>query len=199
MKRTRIITVTLTLVLAFFFILGSMTKGEKPPWADNLPSEPIFRITQNGTDIPVDWEDHAPNPRFANYDSGTPTDETDDIVLDKETGLVWERSPSAEFMNWQDAVWYCYSKYLGGRKGWRMPTVEELASLLEPNQNNPALPVGHPFINVGGHVYWTSTIRPGHADISMNVEFGGGNIGDDFWSDPHLVWCVRGGQGPVIY
>jgi hypothetical protein len=33
----------------------------------------------------------ATNPRFAVYDPGTPADETYDLVLDKETGLVWAR------------------------------------------------------------------------------------------------------------
>jgi len=102
---------------------------------------------EDGTDKSVKWIDHSPNPRFAIYDSNTPTDEADDVVLDKETGLVWERAPSSGMMNWDTAVCNCYDKYLGGRKGWRLPTIEELTSFVDPN-NNPTLPVGHPFSNV---------------------------------------------------
>jgi hypothetical protein len=38
------------------------------------------------------WVDHKPNPRFAIYDPGTPTDKGDDLVLDKEKGLIWTRN-----------------------------------------------------------------------------------------------------------
>ena len=58
---------------------------------------------------------------------------------------------------WDDAVHYCYDKTVGGRKGWRLPTVEELASLIDTTQNNPALPSGHPFSNVKSSFYWSST------------------------------------------
>lgn len=93
-------------------------------------TRPIWQITQEGTAKSVNWVDHTPKPRFAIYDAGTPGDETDDVVLDKETGLVWERAPSSEEMNWIYAiVFYSYNKYLGGRKGWRLPTV---ADYIEP-------------------------------------------------------------------
>ena len=38
------------------------------------------------------WVDHKLNPRFAIYDLGTPADEGDDLVLDKEKGLIWTRN-----------------------------------------------------------------------------------------------------------
>src|SRR5512140_126433 len=42
-------------------------------------------------------------------------------VLDRETGLVWERSPSAARVPvWADAVNDCYARIIGGRKGWRL-------------------------------------------------------------------------------
>lgn len=38
-------------------------------------------------------------------------------VLDKETGLVWERSPDTTQRPWIDAIYYAYGKNVGGRGG----------------------------------------------------------------------------------
>ena len=116
-------------------------------------------------------------------------------VLDKETGLVWEKSPDTNTRD-GDAAWaYCVEKTVGSRKGWRLPTVEELASLVNPAASNPALPAGHPFTNVQNSVYWSSTVYP----------YDGGWFA--VWFDTGMVypyiktvntiytWCVRGGRG----
>ena len=71
-----------------------------------------------------------------------------EAVLDKETGLVWEKSPDTTTRTRVDALYYAYSKNVGGRGGWRLPKAEELRTLIDPTQRNPALPSGHPFTNV---------------------------------------------------
>ena len=57
----------------------------------------------------------------------------DEGVLDKETGLVWSRyadiGPYGGGFNFYAAVNKCQDLVIGSRKGWRAPTVEELASL----------------------------------------------------------------------
>ena len=51
-------------------------------------------------------------------------------VLDKETRLVWQRAPSASLAGWSNANAFCNFLLLGGRFGWRLPTIQELASLI---------------------------------------------------------------------
>src|SRR5262245_27831874 len=50
-------------------------------------------------------------------------------VLDRETGLVCEQSPATDTRNWTDASVSCVQKTVGNRKGWRLPTIQDLASL----------------------------------------------------------------------
>src|SRR6185295_12383575 len=53
--------------------------------------KPIWELFIDETDTPVAWIDHKPNLRFALYNGGT-TNPLDDLVLDKETGLIWPRN-----------------------------------------------------------------------------------------------------------
>src|SRR5688500_2382610 len=101
---------------------------------------PLWEIFQNGTKVPVTWTD-ATNPRFAVY---RPPDAaragTRDLVFDRETGLVWARNAKlSAALSWLDANTTTRELKLGCKMGWRLPSVAELSSLLDPTQSNPAL------------------------------------------------------------
>ena len=130
-------------------------------------------------------------------------------VLDKETGRVWEQSPSTDTFCWTasascpgtglapDALSHCYQLEVGGRKGWRVPSIEELASLVDTSQGSPttpAIPAGHPF-NVPPTVYWSSTTNASDASRAWAVGFASGNVFNPLKTASREVWCVRGGQG----
>jgi hypothetical protein len=119
-------------------------------------------------------------------------------VLDTETGLVWEQSPSTGTFIWSIAQIHCNQLTTGGRFGWRLPTIQELASLIDPNNpgGNPDLPPGHPFSNVQSSGYWSATTLAGNTSRAWGVVFSSGSvldIGDKGLDE--FVWCVRGGQG----
>lgn len=61
-------------------------------------------------------------------------DRKDGTVLDEATGLLWQKSGSTETMAWTQAADYVKAinaQGLGGYQDWRLPTAEELASLME--------------------------------------------------------------------
>ncbi len=116
-------------------------------------------------------------------------------VLDKETGLVWEKSQDITARTWDDAISYAYQKNVGGRKGWRLPTIEELSSLVGPTRSNPALPSGHPFTNVQSNLYWSSTTDVNVASLAWVVNFYDGFVGNYDKINGSFAWCVRGGHG----
>jgi hypothetical protein len=121
-------------------------------------------------------------------------------VLDKETGLVWEQSPNTTTRDWNNAWAHCCDNEVANRKGWRLPTVEELASLVD-NENSPlALSTDHPFSTVQSSLYWSSTLNVGTAVPGRVwlVSFANGDVGFGSKRRPSYVWCVRGGYGSVM-
>lgn len=122
-------------------------------------------------------------------------------VLDRETGLVWETSPSTSTFTWIIAQIHYDTLTVGNRIGWRLPTLQDLASLVDQNVPlpGPTLPSGHPFSNVMQSHYWSATTTAFDASQAWNVFFNFGLIGsgakDGSSIGPSLAWCVRGGQG----
>jgi hypothetical protein len=124
-------------------------------------------------------------------------------VLDRETGLVWERSPSTSPLTLNNANKHCQELALGGRFGWRLPKTDELFSLLDPTQvslggPNAALPLGHPFQNVSGGAYWAMDRAPPPFNnaaqiIIVFLDEAGVNYTDS--TDLRNLWCVRGAGG----
>ena len=119
-----------------------------------------------------------------------------EAVLDLETGLVWERTPVNDPQDWSIAVARCATIEVGNRLGWRLPTVQELATLVDTTQLNPALPSGHPFINVQNAIYWTATTNASSTDSAQAVSFVNGTVADIFKIfNAQNWWCVRAATG----
>ena len=66
---------------------------------------------------------------------------------------------------------------LGGRKGWRLPTVQELASLLEAGETGTTLRDGHPFANVQPQAYWSATLTTADSRFAWGVSLPDGAVG----------------------
>ena len=152
-----------------------------PSWDQQLPASTRFAVLSN-------WVD-------TNFPSGGAA------VLDRETGLLWERSPDPGQETWLEAQNHCRASSVGGRKGWRVPTIEELASLVAPNAGSaPFLPAGHPFMNVNTgdlpSAYWSATSNASNASLGFIVTFGSSSaIATTPKLSTYYAWCVRGGRG----
>jgi Protein of unknown function (DUF1566) len=134
-----------------------------------------------------------------------------EAVLDHETGLVWERTPSTVLVAWPNARLICAQKAVGGRGGWRLPAFDELATLIDPAVTDPAvprLPPKHPFLDVQAAQYWTATVFADAPGFTMYVSFvfnpGSDapiDVGDGAMAGADkYAWAVRGASpGPSSY
>lgn len=111
-------------------------------------------------------------------------------VRDNQTGLVWEREPDREHDVWSRSVERCKAKTVGGKTGWRAPTIQESKSLIDLSQRDPALPAGHPFLNIKSGIYWTATPHPTDDIVAWQVSFFSGEPVTDQKSGTRRMWCV---------
>ena len=120
---------------------------------------------------------------------------TSDAVLDKNTGLVWEKSPQMVDAKWNDARFICINKIIGGQKGWRLPSIPELTSLIDPS----VAPPGHPFVNVQSANYWSATTIAESPTAAWMVFFNAGAVLNTTRDIKSQVWCVRGPMNAETY
>ncbi len=123
-------------------------------------------------------------------------------VLDRETGLVWERTPSTSTFVWGIGRVECLNRTIGGRKAWRLPSLHELLTLMDPTipAPGPALPAGHPFNNVSSPgIFWTSTANSEPTSLKWVVFTGDASVSTDDQIFSLRVWCVRGPSQESVY
>jgi len=124
-----------------------------------------------------------------------------EAVLDKQTGLTWARNLTIADgpKPWQEAVKFCQDLEIGNRKGWRLPTKEELITILDTSQSNPALPDGYPFENyrdlhTADSAYWTGTTDEGNSNNAYNIFLSAGAVNDELKLFDGRIWPVLGGK-----
>ncbi|MBW1614208.1 MAG: DUF1566 domain-containing protein [Deltaproteobacteria bacterium] len=120
------------------------------------------------------WSKGACNPKgnFQNdyVDNGNGT------IIDRTTGLMWQKN-SSHHMEGSDAQVYVDTlnrKRFLGLTDWRLPTIEELASLIESKKSSEGLHMA-PLFSQGKESYWSSDKL-----------------------EPNVLWCVNFYAGAVI-
>jgi hypothetical protein len=101
------------------------------------------------------------------------TDNSDGTVTDKNTQLVWQKTPGNQRLQFAEAKAYCETLQVGGRSDWRVPTIKELygladfrGELLKPEQGTPTPYVDTSYFDftypsapmVFAGQYWSSTL-----------------------------------------
>ncbi|MEW6328158.1 MAG: DUF1566 domain-containing protein [Thermodesulfobacteriota bacterium] len=116
-----------------------------------------------------------PKPRFKDNGDGT--------VTDQLTGLMWlkDADPANGKKDWSQAlacIMHMNTRKVAGYSDWRLPHLKELQTIFDYGQVKPALPSGHPFLNVVPGWYWSQDV---------NVQ------------DTRYSWCANSSTGAIDY
>lgn len=111
-------------------------------------------------------------------------------VDDLTTGLMWQDDESAETVtkNWEEAKGYCQNLNFAGYSDWRLPTIDELKSIVDTN-NTPA--IKKEFKNSVSTTYWSSTPNADISSYAWFVRFYNGDDDTYVKYNDHYVRCVR--------
>lgn len=125
-----------------------------------------------------------PFPRFSKTESG---------VLDTLTGCIWHPNSTCTptSVTWDEAFAAVQTLVKQTGLPWRMPTINELESLVDASRHSPALPAGHPFIDVT-EAYWSSTTSFYEPDWAYVLYMHKGAVGVGFKKNREFsLWLVR--------
>jgi hypothetical protein len=141
------------------------------------------------------WNKDRCNPNgrgFANQYQ-LKTIQGDKVVMDQASGLVWQQGGSDKYMNFEAAKkWIENLNQQGyaGFKDWRLPTLEEAMSLMEPKRMNGDLYLDPLFDKTQAWI-WTADPVVGSA-AAWVVDFYDGHCSPDNLHF-HCVRAVRSG------
>jgi len=112
-------------------------------------------------------------------------------VLDKTTNLIWQKSGSPKNMKYKEAKNYIAQlnrKRFVGYNDWRLPTLEEAMSLMEPDQKIGGLYIDPSFDEAQRYI-WTSDLP--NASHVWVVSFSSGSCGYVKINTSNYVRAVR--------
>jgi len=118
---------------------------------------------------------HYSNPTGKGFDNYFELQKNGQVVYDRATGLIWQQSGSSKSMTYEEAEKYIKQlnqKRFAGYNDWRLPTLEEVMSLVERNKNKYELYIDAVFDNKHWCI-WTDDIVKGKK-LSWVVLFNNG-------------------------
>ncbi len=118
----------------------------------------------------------------------------DGTVTDPNTGLMWQQQGPDSEMGWKEALGYCEGLSLAGYDDWRLPSREELRSIVDYGTYRPAIDTEY-FLNTQLSGYWSAaTYYAQNTDDAWCVDFYYGIGHERPKSDSRSVRGVRSGQ-----
>lgn len=120
----------------------------------------------------------------------------DKVVIDHATGLIWQKSGSDNSLTYKDAQKYVKElnrQRFAGYSEWRLSTIPELMSLLEPEKQSNGLYIDPIFDKPEGYPwYWSADRLPadegGSSGAAWDVDFYDGDV---YWNSLNYGNYVR--------
>ena len=121
-------------------------------------------------------------------------DNLDGTVTDLITGFMWQQYASNDEMIWRTALSTCEDLNLAGFSNWRLPNWNELKSLVDYSQRNPAIDAGVFPDAITSASCWSSTSLKYDASQAWVENFLYGDGGNISKSNSYYARAIRGGH-----
>jgi len=119
-------------------------------------------------------------------------------VTDTSSSLIWQQATAPNTYNWDQAISYCSGLSLAGYTDWRLPTLDELRTLVDSTQNDPPK-INHMFFpGTVSSFYWSSITYAYSTTSAWGVNFLYGNDLMPNKSNSLYVRAVRRGQTGLL-
>lgn len=127
--------------------------------------------------------DQLEKPDFTILNEG----DEEEIVEDSVHNLYWTKKESETSYNWPAALKYCQDLEYGGHSGWRLPSINELASFLDYSLKKPA----SAFPGLASTSFWSSTSVQIYAPNAWKISSSNGIVDNAAKSKTFKVLCVK--------
>ena len=109
------------------------------------------------------------------------------------TNLIWEKTPFADTLSWEQSLIYANTLTLTGKTDWRLPNIKELRSINDETLINPSLNTNY-FNITSAKKYWSSTTLPNQTSNAWYMYTQFGITTYDTKTNKHNLICVRSNQ-----
>ncbi|MBF0452902.1 MAG: DUF1566 domain-containing protein, partial [Candidatus Magnetomorum sp.] len=120
-------------------------------------------------------------------------DNSDGTVTDTLTGLMWQKQDEQNPVSWEASLTQFDNLLLAGYTDWRLPSRQELRSIVDYSRTVPSI-VSTVFPNTVSGNYWTSTAHPYQSGHVWCINFYNGNDNYQTANNTYYSRAVRGGQ-----
>ncbi|MES2047795.1 MAG: DUF1566 domain-containing protein [Pseudomonadota bacterium] len=179
----------------------------------------VASLPRSGQSVSFSSGDDAAAGKGVAWPGSRFTDNLNGTVTDHLTGLIWLKNAQCQSAAHWDVALASANQLASGACGltdgstagqWRMPNINELESLVDVSQTNPAVQSGAPFTNIGlTSAYWSSTTYTALPSNAMAIRFTDGrwingiagtvlSFDNSKANTNNFLWAVKSGtQGAV--
>ena len=122
-----------------------------------------------------------------NIDTNFMRDDKREIVLDKKSNKFYYDSTPSKKMSYDSALEYCSKMDYLGYSDWRVPTKDELKSLLDLSRSY--ISIKHAFKNIQKGIYWSAT--KDRYEQAWYIDFDLGRYSTAKYNHKYYVICVK--------
>lgn len=118
---------------------------------------------------------------------------SNEVVIDHVTGLMWQREDDGVKRTWSEAVDYCENLNWAGYSDWRLPTKKELLGIMNYGGFGPSIDTSFfPYSHGPEDLYWSGTTLTFLALSAWNMSLWNSEPNIQAKGDLNYVRAVRG-------